>query len=94
MARLPQFPWARSAWIHSHSNLPTFVARTMRSKWVFVPSHAVVRTIGDRSADAGADWNGSRVVPLIRYGKQKRVTVCLACSAVRLAQSAQFRGEA
>src|SRR6478672_12957508 len=33
-----------------------------RSKWVFVPSHALGRTIGDRLALEGTDWANLRFV--------------------------------
>src|SRR3954471_5659685 len=33
-----------------------------RAKWVFVPSHAIGRTIGDRLVLAGTDWANLRFV--------------------------------
>jgi hypothetical protein len=33
-----------------------------RSKWVFVPAHAIGRTLGDRLALEGTDWANLRFV--------------------------------
>ncbi|MDQ3212952.1 MAG: hypothetical protein M3Q85_09785, partial [Acidobacteriota bacterium] len=38
------------------------LAHPTRSKWVFVPSHAVGRTIGERIALGGTNWLNLRFV--------------------------------
>jgi hypothetical protein len=37
-------------------------ANVTRAKWVFVPAHGVVRTIGERIALAGTNWLNLRFV--------------------------------
>jgi hypothetical protein len=37
-------------------------AHSTRSKWVFVPTHAIGRTIGERLALEGTDWANLRFV--------------------------------
>ena len=37
-------------------------AHPSRAKWIFVPSHAIGRTIGDRLALAGTHWANLRFV--------------------------------
>lgn len=43
-------------------------AQVTRSKWVFVPSHAVGRTIGERIALSGTNWLNLRLVTLLEVG--------------------------
>ena len=40
-------------------------AHVTREKWVFVPSHAVGRTIGERIALEGTNWLNLRFVNLV-----------------------------
>lgn len=48
-----------------------------RSKWVFVPSHALGRTIGERIALEGTNWLNLRfVTPQVRRRARRS---CLAC---------------
>ena len=41
-------------------------ASPTRSKWVFVPTHAIGRTLGDRLALEGTDWANVRFVTPVR----------------------------
>lgn len=42
-------------------------AHVSRSKWVFVPSHALGRTIGERIALEGTNWLNLRFVTPLRH---------------------------
>ena len=56
-------PHREVAWIHSSPN--SLVSRTVyrtRAKWVFVPTHALGRTLGDRLVLESTDWANLRFV--------------------------------
>jgi hypothetical protein len=43
-----------------------------RSKWVFVPSHAIGRTLGERIALGGTNWLNLRVVTALDLPARSR----------------------